>query len=268
MTTELQKSAQKQLKHLFSAKKDIIKASIPPNVNIDQLVQSVLFAVQENPQLAECSVASLFISSIKSFQLGIDPNSARNLAYLIPYDVKGNMEAQLMISYLGMIDLAARSGTVKKIWAKVIHANDEYEIIEGTKPNIKHIPNYADRGEAILYYACVLYKDDTVDFEVMNMEDIAKIRAVSPAGKSDNPKLPWNAWFDEMAKKSVLKRLLKRVKMSVEDQSLYKAINYDNQISTGKPQDLNVIDVENLVIDAEHYQDNQTGESKIKNMDH
>jgi recombinational DNA repair protein RecT len=49
--------------------------------------------------------------------------------------------------------------------------------------------------------------------EVMGTEDIARVRAASQTSRSDSP---WRIWPEEMARKSVLKRVLKRAPSSTE----------------------------------------------------
>jgi len=261
MSTEIEKSTQIQLKQLFDKKRETIIATLPPNTNIDRLVSELIMEVNKNEQLAKCTVASLFYASVAGMQMGLSPFGAKKHAYLIPYKNKDThaLEAQFMPSWMGLVHLANQSTNVKNIYPEVICMNDDYLISRGTDPEIQHTPDYENRGDAILFYAVVQYQDG-IDFEIMTLDDIKAVREASKAPNSP----AWTKWFNEMAKKAVIKRLLKRVSLHSPD--LGKAIEYDHNVSTGTEQDFVIIDAENLAVDAQHYQSNQSGHDLARNM--
>lgn len=252
----------------FKQRHDQIQKSLPNDVNLNKVIQALVFEIKKNPDLAKCSVASLFVATVQSLHLGINPFDYRKLAYLIPYNVEkpdGSkvLEAQLMPSYMGLIDLAGRSGNVKKIYARVVKEHDKCEIKYGTNEYIDHEPaESGKRGNDLKYYAVVIYKDDTHDFEVMELEDIARIREASKAKNSP----AWRLWADEMGKKAAIRRLSKRVSLSVNDNRFSTAVDMDNKIAAGEAQDLDIIDVENLNFDGDELADNQTGLDRLKNQ--
>ena len=139
-------------------------------------------------------------------QLGVEPNTALGQAYLIPYNNHGNMEAQFQLGYKGLIDLAYRSGEVSIIQAHAVYANDEFEYELGMDPQLKHVPAKENRGEPIAYYAMFKTKDGGYGFEVMSVADVERhARKFSKSFGNG----PWKTNFDEMAKKTVLKKVLK-----------------------------------------------------------
>ena len=84
----------------------------------------------------------------------------------------------------------------------------DYEL--GTTPKITHKPLITgDRGKPICVYAVAVTTNGGEYYEVMNMADIEKCRAVSKA--SSSPHSPWVKWFDQMAKKTVIHRIAKRL---------------------------------------------------------
>jgi recombinational DNA repair protein RecT len=99
---------------------------------------------------------------------------------------------------------------------------------------VHEIPIGVDRGETQLYYAVARFKGGEInDFEIMTPSEIEAIRKRSKA----KDKGPWVTDFDEMAKKTVLKRLLKRLPMSSENYALLaKAIDEDNRAAMGEAQ--------------------------------
>lgn len=158
---------------------------------------------------------SLAEAFMKCAELGIEPDGRR--AYLIPY----KNDIQLIIDYKGIAELAMRSGMISNIHADKVCENDdfEYNIGEITKHRIDF---RKPRGEAYAYYSIVTFKDGTKKCEVMSKDEIDAIRKRS---KSPNNG-PWVTDYDEMAKKTVFKRLSKWLPLSPE---LQKGIDIDNE---------------------------------------
>ena len=154
-------------------------------------------------------------------------------------------EAQFMPSYRGLIQLARRSGKIADVYAKAVYANDTFEVEEGTERKIIHKPDYTKyRGEAVCYYAVFHTTDGAVDFEVMSKGEIEAIKQRSNAVRNGK-QCPWDTDYEEMAKKTVLKRLLKRAPMSIE---LSDAIELENRAAMGETQTDagNVLDIDGL----------------------
>jgi recombination protein RecT len=103
----------------------------------------------------------------------------------------------------------------------------------------------ADRGELTFVYAVARLVGGGVQFEVMSRVDIERVKAQSKAA-SDGP---WVSHFEEMAKKTVIRRLFKYLPVSIEVQ---RAIGLDEQAAAGLPQDNPLADA--LTVD------NETGE--------
>lgn len=226
--------------------RDVIMKTLPNGFNYDRMCRTVINAISTNAELAKCSVASIFMSTVRSFSLGIEPNGALSEGYLIPFwnSKKRNMEAQFMPSYRGLQMLARRSGEILDVYAKEVRENDMFDVEEGTERKITHKPNYTgNRGDAVCYYAVFHTKDGGVDFEVMSKGEIDEIRRLSKSADRG----PWVDHYSEMAKKTVMKRLLKRAPMSIE---LASTINLDNKIATGETID-DVLEIEGLELDAE-----------------
>jgi hypothetical protein len=63
------------------------------------------------------------------------------------------------------------------------------------------------RGPVIASYAVATLADGSKLIEVLLSEDLTRIRAMSPSADRG----PWATWPDEMARKSAIRRLLKRL---------------------------------------------------------
>lgn len=242
----LAKQTATQVNGLLTKNKAAIMKTLPLGFNFDRMCRTLINAISTTPQLAQCSPASLFLSSVRSFSLGLEPNGALNEAYLVPYwnSKKACNEAQFMPSYRGLQNLARRSGEIAEIYAKSVKENDTFEVEEGTERKIIHKPDYTrERGKAVCFYAVFRTKDGNVDFEVMSMDEIEAIRNRSKAANSG----PWCTDFEEMAKKTVMRRLLKRAPMSVE---LADAVAFDNKAAVGEFDGKDdIIDIEGFAID-------------------
>ncbi len=107
-----------------------------------------------------------------------------------------------------MIDLAYRSGDVVTVQAQVVCENDTFECEFGIEPKLRHIPADGDRGKPVKVYAMFRTKSGGYGFEVMSMDDIRK-HAEKFSQSYSSGFSPWKTNFEEMAKKTVLKRCLK-----------------------------------------------------------
>lgn len=247
-TSALAKQTAIQVNSMLVKNKTAIMATLPKGFNFDRMCRTLINAVSTTPQLAQCTPASLFLSSVRSFSLGLEPNGALNEAYLVPYwnSKKACNEAQFMPSYRGLQNLARRSGEIAEIYSKTVKENDIFEVEEGTDRKIIHKPNYTkDRGKAVCFYAVFRTKDGNIDFEVMSIGEIDAIRSRSKASDSG----PWVTDYEEMAKKTVMRRLLKRAPMSVE---LAAAVAFDNKAAVGEFEEGgDIIDLGDIDSDAE-----------------
>lgn len=183
-----------------------IKAALPSVMTPERFTRITMSALSANPKLQECSPQSFLGSMMTAAQLGLEPNTPLGQAYLIPYRNHGRMECQFQLGYKGLIDLAYRSGEVSIIQAHTVYENDDFTYELGLDPKLRHIPAKSNRGKPVAYYAMFKTKDDGYGFQVMSIEDVtAHAKRYSKSYGSG----PWQTNFDEMAKKTVLKKVLK-----------------------------------------------------------
>ena len=185
-----------------------IKKALPSVLTPERFTRMVLSAVSSSPDLAACETKSFLAAMMQAAQLGLEPNTPLGQAYIIPYKDHGVPKAQFQIGYKGLIDLAYRSGQVSIIDAQVVYENDDFDYELGLEPKLKHRPALTNRGKPILYYAMFRTKDGGFGFQVMSYDDcLAHARKYSKAYNGGFS--PWTTNFDEMAKKTVLKKALK-----------------------------------------------------------
>lgn len=231
-----------------------IKKALPSVLTPERFTRITLSALSTNPTLAQCTPNSFLGAMMTAAQLGLEPNTPLGQAYLIPYRNHGRLEAQFQLGYKGLIDLAYRSGGVSTIQAHVVYKGDEFDYELGLEPKLRHVPAKENRGDPAYVYAVFRTKDDGYGFEVMSVEDIrAHAQKYSKAYKNG----PWQTNFEEMAKKTVLKRALKYAPLKTE---FVRAVSADETIKTGLSADMFDLPDE-TVIPAEGYVvDETTGE--------
>jgi recombination protein RecT len=206
--------------------KDHILQALPKQIDKERFLRICLTQFTRNPKLMDCTATSLVGSLIESAMIGLEPDGTH--AALIPYKNHGVLEAQLQPMYQGLIQLARRAGLVSLIYAEVVYEKDpKFEIQRGLNPNLEHIPlATGNRGKFLGAYAVYRLRSGDADFEWMTADEINKVKSVSKSGK--NTDSPWKSWPDEMAKKTVIKRLAKRAPKEAGD-DLQRAIEIDNR---------------------------------------
>lgn len=218
----------KKMQALISAMKPQIEAALPSVLTGERFSRMILSAMSTTPQLAACTPQSFLGAMMQAAQLGVEPNTPLGQAYLIPFRNKGVLECQFQLGYKGLIDLAYRSGAVNDIQAHEVHENDVFEYELGLTPILKHKPAMKNRGEVIAYYAIYHTKDGGYGFEVMSKEDIQK-HAEGYSKSYESTYSPWTNNFDEMAKKTVIKKCLKYAPLKTE---FIRQLAADNTIKT------------------------------------
>lgn len=234
--------------YIKSMQKEIEKA-LPSVMTPERFTRIVLSAVSSNPKLAETTPESFLGAMMQSAQLGMEVNTVLGQAYILPYENKrkGVVEAQFQLGYKGLIDLAYRSGEVESIQAQVVYENDKFNVQYGLEPKLEHIPADSNRGEAIKVYAMFRTKSGGYGFEVMSMDDI-KAHAAKYSISYSNSYSPWKTNFEEMAKKTVLKRVLKYAPLKSD---FVREVYSDETVKTTLSEDMFAVQPEPIIVDAE-----------------
>jgi recombination protein RecT len=226
------KSEQFMAQVLPPDRKSELRRSLPAHVSPERFERNLFNAVMQNPALMNYAPGLVFREVSKAAALGLYLDPQLGEAYIIEgYDGKLKAKApQLRIGYRGVMKLARQSEEVATIYAHEVCQNDEIECVLGDQKRLNHKPTlFADRGPVIGFYSVVKYKDGTTDFEPMTRAQIDAIRARSDGYKAFQNGLikstPWSTDYDEMAKKTAIRRLMKRCPQSPE---LASAWQYEN----------------------------------------
>ena len=221
----------------------------------ERFTRITLSALSTSPKLQSCTPPSFLGAMMTAAQLGVEPNTPLGQAYLIPYWSKkvGANECQFQLGYKGLIDLAYRSGDVSTIMAQVVYENDEFSYSFGLEPTLKHIPAMKDRGNAVYVYAMFKTKDGGYGYEVMSIDDV---RAHAKRFSQSFSNGPWQTNFEEMAKKTVLKRVLKYAPLKTE---FLRAVAQDEMVKNEISADM--YEVQGTFPEADYEVDPATGEA-------
>lgn len=203
----------------IDSKIDIIKSILPSSVSIDAFCRAANIAISQTPDLKQADAETLVNALSKCASDGLIPDG-REAALIIFNTNKGTKQAPKWVKavqYLPMVDgvlkRARMSGQVASIAAKVVKDGDAFEyFVDENGEHFKHVPSFGIGGDLRLVYAYARMTSGELLMEVMDINDINRVRDASK-GSSHGP---WKDWFDRMALKSVLHRLARRLPNSSE----------------------------------------------------
>ncbi len=214
--------------------KEQMALALPKHMTADRLARIALTEIRRTPALGRCDQMSFLGAIMQCAQLGLEPGGALGHCYLLPFENRKKQitEVQFIVGYRGMIDLARRSGQILSLEARAVYQADKFHVELGLNPDLTHVPDWesADRGPLRFVYAVAKLRDGGTQFEVLSRAEIERVRAQSKAGQSG----PWVTHYEEMAKKTAIRRLFKYLPVSIEFQ---RAIALDEQAEAGLPQE-------------------------------
>lgn len=165
--------------------------------------QFAIQAFQGNKFLTDTAAknpASLQNAIINVASIGISLNPANKHAYLVPRDGKVCLD----ISYMGLLHLAMSSGSILWGQCKLVHDSDTYQNNGLDKAPSHFYSAFGDRGAVIGAYCTVKTCSGDYLTDEMTLADIVKVQDSSKAKNG-----PWRTHFNEMARKTVVKRASK-----------------------------------------------------------
>ena len=226
-----------------------IKRALPAVLTPERFTRMALSALNNTPQLRECSQMSFIAALMNAAQLGLEPNTPLGQAYLIPYKNKNSIDCQFQLGYKGLITLAFRTGQMQMIQAHVVREADVFDFEYGLDPKLIHRPangSPEERGEITYVYAMYKLLGGGFNFEVANKAEI-DFFAAKYSKSFASQYSPWSTSWEEMAKKTCIKRAMKYAPVSADFQ---RALSTDESIKTELSVDMSEVRNE-CVIDME-----------------
>lgn len=207
----------------FGAKLDAlepaIRAALPEHVPFDRFRRIVLTAVQSDADLLRADARLLLTACLRAAQDGLMPDKREGVILMF----KGKPAWMPMVG--GLMKLARNSGEIASLHAQVVYRGEPFRVVLGDEDRIVHerVLDAVDANQPVAVYAIAVLRDGTRVHEAMTWKQVMKVKGASASGD----KGPWGAWPDEMARKTVLRRLLKRLPLSTDrdgDRRLVQAV--------------------------------------------
>jgi recombination protein RecT len=176
-----------------------LKSLAPKYISIPRMM-AIFIEASRNDKLRHCTQISVLNCCKKMAELGTERVGSGGV-HLVPY---GN-EMTVIPDWRLMVDKARRAGVIKSAIAKAVHEGDIFEYEFGSNKKLVHKP-VKKKGAAMSDVYCIYtLPDGDIDFDVMAKFEVDDIRERSKASKSG----PWVTDYEEMAKKTVVRRALK-----------------------------------------------------------
>lgn len=263
VTTTKQVSPVEQLRGQLMKMTPEFQNALPSHIKPEKFQRVVLTVAQQNPDLLMADRRTLFASCIKCAADGLIPDGRE--AALVIFNTKVKQDGrdvwvkavQYMPMIAGLQKRARNSGEIAGIVTQVVYSNDEFvqQPDDFEKP-IHHRPPPlgTDRGEIVGAYAMAKLKDGTVLAEVMDVNEIEKVKAVSRSkDKEGRAYGPWKDWYDQMARKSAFRRLSKWLPMDADLETLVQ--RDDEDFEPAEPSGA----IEAPLIDADEFESASAG---------
>lgn len=230
--------------------------TLPKHIPVDRFIRTIRTAVNMRPDLmeaileAKASRLTFYAACMQAAQDGLQIDGREATITVFNQKVKQPVGGEIWIKKCqyspmtaGILKKVRNSGELVSLDSNIVHTDDEFDYwIDEEGAHLKHRPKLDSAGEITHTYAIARTKDGGRYIEVMTKAQIEQVRQVSKAKDSG----PWKSWFGEMAKKTVIRRLAKRLPMSTDLENLIRADDElfdfvqkkDEPVSNGKPSRL------------------------------
>jgi phage RecT family recombinase len=177
----------------------------------DRFMAVVLNSIVRSPDIQNASLESILDSVRVAATLRLEPTGILGEGYIVKYKDTAQFEA----GYRGLMKLARRSGQIDTMDSQVVYDADEFQVELGTEPRILHRPTIeGERGNFRGAYAYARLTNGELVIEWMTMADLEAVRKSSRNGSGQYS--PWVNHPGEMYRKTVIKRLMKRLPLGTD----------------------------------------------------
>ncbi len=214
--------------------------ALPKHIPSDRFTRIAVSAINSNPDLLspEIDRRSLYAAVMKAAQDGLVIDGRE--AALVTFKGKDGVKAQYMPMISGVLKKMRNSGEIANVSTGLVYRNEydqgRFKYTKGDTESLAHDPIlFEEKGALIGVYAVVTLKDGSKVREFMDIAQINKVKAVSRSANSEFG--PWKKWFEEMAQKSVLRKVSKLCPMSSDLDAVFK--NDDETVDFDAPETVN-----------------------------
>jgi recombination protein RecT len=209
---------------VYSVRDSFVAVLSDRDINFEREAGFAIQAISRNDYalgIAAKSRQSVIDAVTNIAAIGISLNPAKKQAYLVPRDGRICLD----ISYMGLMDLAMATGSIKWAQAALVHENDTFVLNGFDKPPAhNYSPFSTNRGPIVGVYVVVKTADGEYLTHTMDIASAYAIRDRSPAWKKDKSG-PWKTDEGEMIKKTCVKQAYK---YWPKTERLEQAIHYLN----------------------------------------
>lgn len=194
------------IRHQMDVMAPEFRNALPSQIPVERFQRVAMTAINRNPDLLAANRKSLFEACMLAAQDGLMPDGRE--AALVVFG--GRVTYMPMVA--GIRKKVYQSGEITSLVARAAHENDEFEVVYGDDERIVHKPNLDNPGKIIAVYAIATYRDGAKARDVMSLTEVNRIREMSRNKTAG----PWRDHYEEMAKKTVIRRLAKSLPLSAE----------------------------------------------------
>lgn len=167
--------------------------------------------------------------------LGVDISQRQ--AYFLPY---GN-EITSVLDYKTLMALIKKHTNVKSIDAQLVYENEVFHVEQGKVVEHRQNPfaSKDEKGALVGAYSIFTLDDGSKDYYFASLEEIDKVKECS---KSANSKFsPWTTWYDEMVKKTVIRKGMKFYPMILDNEQRIALDSVDNDVDFNLNKKQNIV---------------------------
>lgn len=232
-----------------------------------QFITSITSVVGNNTLLQKADVNSIIMGAATAASMDLPLNSNLGYAALVPFSSKDGCFAQLQVMVKGWVELFLRSGQCQNIICETVY---EGQLVKKNKFTGEYVfDEDAKKSDKIIgFMAYFRLTNGFEKYEYMTVEEV-KEHAKKYSQTYRKGIGPWKDMFEQMAQKSVLKRLLTKwapksiemqqmamfdqavIKGDISDMENAQAVYADNQ--NNKVEDVEAVEIQesNEIVNTE-----------------
>jgi recombination protein RecT len=212
------------LNKAIDAMTDKFAAALPAHIPADRFARAAMSACADQQILEVAQTPegrkSIYDSCLKAATDGLLLDKRESALVKFRTKINNNWvdAAQYMPMVAGIMKKARNSGEITSIVSQVVYENDDFYIdfVADNAP-VYHRPNLTDRGAMVGVYAIAKLRDGSwTQPEWMTREQVDEVRQRSQTGadtdRQGKPRTvsgPWATDYNEMARKTVIRRAAK-----------------------------------------------------------
>lgn len=182
--------------------------------NSNLFVASLIDLYASDTYLQQCEPSQVVAEALKAATLKLPINKSLGFAYIVPYKKQGKQIPQFQLGYRGMIQLAMRSGIYKYLNADIVY--------EGEYKGYSKLTGDLDltgekKSDIVIGYFAYIESVNGFKKAVFATRDDMEAHAKKYSKAYGRDSSPWQTEFDQMAIKTMLRKLLSKYGLMTVD---------------------------------------------------